>query len=134
MDFLSNYEDEDEEEETEKKGEFGIPFGLPTKFGGQLAKVKSQIDTFDDNDEIIDHNIIEKETFDNESDAYNIDDDDEIPPSPMEGKIPINDTDSFAVKYKIPVSHQVSLHHPHNTIIYIYRSSLIILTKILQFT
>jgi len=114
MDFLSNYEDEDEEEETEKKGEFGIPFGLPTKFGGQLAKVKSQIDTFDDEDEIIDHNIIEKETFDNESDSNNDDDhDDEIPSSPVDGKISIDDTDSFAVKHKIPVSHQVSLHHPY---------------------
>ena len=108
MDFLSNYDDEEEEEIT-KKEEFAVPFGLPTKFGGQLTTgAKPQHDQFEEIEEIEeeDEQLDDKETFDDESDVNH----DDESSSPAEGKI-AGDTDSFAVKHKIPVSHQVSIKY-----------------------
>lgn len=110
MDFLNSY-DEDEEEFEEKKEEFSIPFGLPTKFGGQQSTTtKIQPNTIFDNDDEK-NEIVDQEFNENESDAniyedYDDNKDDHDFSHHSDGNV-ADDTDSFAVEHKIPVSHQV---------------------------
>lgn len=110
MDFLSNYE-EDEEDGTEKKEEFSIPTGLPTKFGGQFISKPSQPDKeleVSENENESEDDVVEQVQESYESDANK---GEEIYESFQSGGSVTEDTDSFAVKHKIPVSHQVIIRN-----------------------